>query len=236
MNKKKLFSVPVVVLSISLVMGGAYAFGSGKIKIVMNGVSIASDVAPKNVNGRVMVPISTISKALGANVSWDPKTQTVSIKQGTSNAPATNDVWNQSLNDTYGEEWAAVKRVIDLFILGFDGQDEELVKRLVVEGFDKTFIAPGVYVPVGGNYPSLLDHDIIDAKKTGTVDGRGEYKVRVKFVSYVGLSSPVENTWDIDVTPKPSKVDEYLINKIDRSAKGLSSYTVFPGLTFKDEG
>lgn len=217
-------------------MGGVYAFGSGKIKIVVNGESIATDVAPKNVNGRVMVPISTISKALGANVSWDPKSQTVSIKQGTSNAPVTNDVWNQSLNDTYGEEWAAVKRVIDQFILGYDGQDEELVKSLVVEGFDKTFIAPGVYVPVGGNYPSLLDHDIIDAKKTGTVDGRGEYKVRVKFVSYVGLSSPVENTWDIDVTPKPSKVDEYLIKKIDRSAKSLASYTVFPGLTFKDEG
>nr|WP_251036211.1 copper amine oxidase N-terminal domain-containing protein [Paenibacillus sp. ISL-20] len=219
-----------------MVIGGVYAFGSGKIKIVVNGESIATDVAPKNVNGRVMVPISTISKALGANVSWDPKSQTVSIKQGTSNAPAVNDVWNQSLSDTYGEEWAAVKRVIDQFILGYDGQDEELVKSLVVEGFDKTFIAPGVYVPVGGNYPSLLDHDIIDAKKSGTVDGRGEYKVRVKFVSYVGLSSPVENTWDIDVTPKPSKADEYLIKKIERSAKGLSSYTVFSGLTFKDEG
>ncbi|MFG1735330.1 copper amine oxidase N-terminal domain-containing protein [Paenibacillus sp. 843] len=236
MNKKKLFSVSAVVLSISLVMGGVYTFGSGKIKIVVNGESIATDVAPKNVNGRVMVPISTISKALGANVSWDPKSQTVSIKQGTSNAPVTNDVWNQSLDDTYGEEWAAVKRVIDQFILGYDGQDEELVKSLVVEGFDKTFIAPGVYVPVGGNYPSLLDHDIIDAKKTGTVDGRGEYKVRVKFVTYVGRSSPVENTWDIDLTPKPARVDEYLIKKIDRSAKGLSSYTVFPGLTFKDEG
>ncbi|MFB4321606.1 copper amine oxidase N-terminal domain-containing protein [Priestia sp. BR_2] len=236
MKNKKIFSISVVALSISLVLGGAYAFGSGKIKIVVNGENIATDVAPKNVNGRVMVPISTISKALGANVSWDSKTQTVSIKQGTSNAPAVNDVWNQSLNDTYGEEWAAVKRVIDQFILGYDGQDEELVKSLVVEGFDKTFIAPGVYVPVGGNYPSLLDHDIIDAKKTGTVEGRGEYKVRVKFVTYVGLSSPVENTWDIDVTPKPSKVDEYLIKKIDRSAKGLSSYTVFPGLTFKDEG
>ncbi|MMZ65240.1 hypothetical protein D1872_276350 [compost metagenome] len=111
-----------------------------------------------------------------------------------------------------------------------------MVKSLVVEGFDKTFIAPEVYVPAGGNYPSLLDHDIIDAKKTGTVGGRGEYKVRVKFVSYIGFSSPVENTWDIDVTPKPSKVDEYLIKKIDRSAKSLASYTIFPGLTFKEEG
>ncbi|WP_172963990.1 copper amine oxidase N-terminal domain-containing protein [Paenibacillus sp. Cedars] len=180
----------------------------------MNGEIIATDVAPKNVNGRVLVPISTISKALGANVSWDSKTQTVSIKQGTSNTSATNDVWIQSLNDTYGEEWAAVKRVVDLFVLAYDSQDEELVKSLVVEGFDKTFIAPGVYVPVGGNYPSILDHVIIDAKKTGTVDGRGEYKVRVKFVSYVGLSSPVENTWDIDVTPRPSKVDKYLIKKL----------------------
>ncbi|MGG3279478.1 copper amine oxidase N-terminal domain-containing protein [Paenibacillus solani] len=114
-------------------MGGTYAFGSGKIKIVVNGNNIATDVAPKNVNGRVLVPISTISKALGANVSWDSKTQTVSIQQGTSN-PKTTDVWSQSLNDTSAEEWAAVKRTIDLFIIGYDGQDEELVKSLVVEG------------------------------------------------------------------------------------------------------
>lgn len=236
MYNKKLFSVSVVALSISLGLGVAYAFGSGKIKMVVNGENIATDVALKNVNGRVLVPISTISKALGANVSWDSKTQTVSIKQGTSNAPATNDVWIQSLNDTYGEEWAAVKRVIDLFILRYDGQDEELVKSLVVEGFDKIFIAPGVYVPVSSNNPSLLDHDIIDAKKMGTVDGRGEYKVRIKFLSYVGFSSPVENTWDIDVTPKPSRANEYLIKIVERTAKGLPSYTVFPGLTFKDEG
>ncbi|MGG4343630.1 hypothetical protein [Paenibacillus lautus] len=85
----------------------------------------------------------------------------------------------------------------------------------------KAFIAPRVYVPLGGNSPSLLDHDIIDAKKTGTVDDRGEYKLSVKFVSYVGLSSSVENTWDIDVTPKPSRVNEYLIKKVERTAKGL---------------
>ncbi|WP_054402830.1 copper amine oxidase N-terminal domain-containing protein [Paenibacillus solani] len=233
MKNKKLFSISAVALSISLVLGGTYAFGSGKIKIVVNGNNIATDVAPKNVNGRVLVPISTISKALGANVSWDSKTQTVSIQQGTSN-PKTTDVWSQSLNDTSAEEWAAVKRTIDLFIIGYDGQDEELVKSLVVEGFDKTFIAPGVYVPGGGHFPSLLNYEIIDAKQTGSVDGRGEYKVRVKFVNYVGRSSPTENTWDIDVTPKP-KSDKYLIKEVEQSAKALSSYTVFPGLTFKQE-
>ncbi|WP_368601037.1 stalk domain-containing protein [Paenibacillus glucanolyticus] len=48
-----------------LPVGGNYpSFGSGKIDIVVNGENIATDVAPKNVNSRVMVPISTISKAV----------------------------------------------------------------------------------------------------------------------------------------------------------------------------
>lgn len=230
-NRKKLISFSVIALSISLVLGGVYAFGAGKIKIVVNGQNIATDVAPRNVNGRVLVPISTISKALGANVSWDSKSQTVSIKQGTSSSdPMTKDVWNQILTDVDGEEWAGVKRVIDQFMLGYDGQDEELVKSLVVDNFDPKF---GNYVPVGGNYPSLLDHVIIDAKQTGSDHGRGEYKVRVKSVSYIGRSTPIEYIWDFDVTPNSS--GGYLIKNIERSSNDIPSFTIFPGLTFKED-
>ncbi|WP_163879196.1 stalk domain-containing protein [Paenibacillus favisporus] len=38
------------------------------LKIIVDGKEIATDVAPKNENGRVLVPISTISKALGSGV------------------------------------------------------------------------------------------------------------------------------------------------------------------------
>lgn len=192
---------------------------------MVNGQNIATDVAPKNVNGRVLVPISTISKALGANVSWNAKTQTVTIR---AEETGSKDIWNQTINTT-GEEWGSVKRVVDLFLLGYDGQDQELVKSIVVEGFDKTFIGPGVYTPVGGASPVMLKHEILDAKKIGT--GR-DYKVRVRFVSLLGNQIPEEHTWDIDVTPKSSG-GGYLVKKVDRlSVKELPSYNVFPGLTF----
>lgn len=101
MKKKLLLSMSSAILGISLVFGGVYAFGSGKIKIVVNGQTIETDVAPKNEHGRVLVPISTISKALGANVSWNSKTQTVAIR---AEETGSKDIWNQTIT-TDGEEW-----------------------------------------------------------------------------------------------------------------------------------
>ena len=51
-------------------------------------------------NNRVMVPISFISKALGANVTWDEKNQMVSIKSSKSDLQ--EDVWNQNLDISSG--------------------------------------------------------------------------------------------------------------------------------------
>ncbi|WP_161601573.1 copper amine oxidase N-terminal domain-containing protein [Paenibacillus luteus] len=59
-------------------------------KIVVNGKTVAADVAPRMINNRVMVPISFVSKALGADVTWDQKTQTVGVK---SYGIAPVDIW-----------------------------------------------------------------------------------------------------------------------------------------------
>ncbi|WP_169091586.1 stalk domain-containing protein [Paenibacillus sp. PL91] len=67
MNKKLILTVLCTLLSVSLIFGVAYA--SGAIKIVVNGKTVASDVAPRMINNRVMVPISFISKALCADVT-----------------------------------------------------------------------------------------------------------------------------------------------------------------------
>lgn len=56
---------------------GAYAQDS--IKIIVNGRQITSEVAPFIKEGRTMVPLRVISEALGADVTWDQATGTVTI-------------------------------------------------------------------------------------------------------------------------------------------------------------
>lgn len=52
----------------------------GKKRIAVNGTSIPIDVVPEFKNDRVMLPITHISQALGSQVRWDAKEQTVYIE------------------------------------------------------------------------------------------------------------------------------------------------------------
>ncbi|MCL6638038.1 MAG: copper amine oxidase N-terminal domain-containing protein, partial [Alicyclobacillus sp.] len=52
----------------------------GSTTMVVNGVAVQMDVAPELYNdGRVMLPIRWIGQALGAQLSWDQNTQTVTV-------------------------------------------------------------------------------------------------------------------------------------------------------------
>lgn len=51
--------------------------GSNVLKL--NGISITMDVAPELVSGRTMLPFRFIAQALGATVSWDEATKTVTM-------------------------------------------------------------------------------------------------------------------------------------------------------------
>jgi len=55
-------------------------FTVGRKAMVINGASVAIDVAPEVTNGRVMLPFRWIATAFGANVLWDATTQTVTMK------------------------------------------------------------------------------------------------------------------------------------------------------------
>lgn len=52
------------------------------VKVYYNGTKINFDVQPKIKNGRTMVPVRFVSETLGANVSWDERTKTVTIVHG----------------------------------------------------------------------------------------------------------------------------------------------------------
>jgi len=51
----------------------------GSKTLVVNGVAINMDAAPEITNGRTMLPFRFIAQALGATVSWDEATQTVTL-------------------------------------------------------------------------------------------------------------------------------------------------------------
>lgn len=206
MKKKLLISLFAIIIALTTSVG--MAFAKGAIKIVVNGEEIKTDVAPQMSNNRVMVPISFISKSLGANVSWDQKNQTVSIKSSKSDLQ--EDVWNQNL-DISSSSWSQVKNLIALYIAGFDTRDDELIKSISVEGFDM--------IPIGGMYPSIIDYEIIDAQQS-----KETLKVRVRVI--IQEEELFGEEWDIEITQ--GKIKSMNIAKLF----DVNEYTVFQGLTY----
>lgn len=226
--KRKLIIVASLIFALTTVLIGG-AFASGKITIVVNGQTIPTDVSPRNIDGRVMVPISTVSKALGADVTWDSKNQTVIINQKTG-TPLTPDIWNEEIN-TSGGEWAEIVSLINHYLVAYDSRDEEAWKKTIAPSYIEN---GSIELAGGGVYPSILELKILDAKKIGELKNGGvQYKILVKIVHYMNLSTPFVAKWEFDVSPYMSK--GYLIDYANIiSDTQLKNYTVFPGLTFTD--
>lgn len=204
---KKLYVTLVVVLcSFSSIIG--LAFAKGNIKIVVNDQIITSDVAPQMVNNRVMVPISVVSKALGAHVSWNEKNQTITINNNTRSNQ--KDIWVQEL-ELISSSWAGVKNLIGTYMIGFDERDDKLIKSVTVEGFDM--------IPIGGMYPAIIDYSIVDAQQI-----KNSLKVRVKVI--LSEDELKGEMWDFVIAA--GKIETMI--KVD--SFNVDEYTVFPGLSY----
>ncbi len=59
---------------------GAYA--DSRVSIYIDGVYLSTDVDPYIKNDRVMLPVASIAKALGASVEWDGDNKIVSSEYG----------------------------------------------------------------------------------------------------------------------------------------------------------
>ncbi|MFZ5595855.1 MAG: copper amine oxidase N-terminal domain-containing protein [Bacillota bacterium] len=65
---------------VTLVKGNCVAQAEiGNKNIRINGISVATDVAPEIKDGRTMVPIRALSTVLGAKVQWNESDQTVTV-------------------------------------------------------------------------------------------------------------------------------------------------------------
>jgi len=76
LKKKWLILTGVVILAVALT---TVAFAANPIKLIVNGQEIKPDVPPQIINGRTMVPVRWVAEALGADVWWEKKTQSVLI-------------------------------------------------------------------------------------------------------------------------------------------------------------
>ena len=68
----------LILLVLSMVLSfNVSTFANDEISVILNGNKIIFDVTPQIINNRTMVPLRAIFEALGATVSWNGETQTV---------------------------------------------------------------------------------------------------------------------------------------------------------------
>ncbi len=79
--KQRLSFVLIIILTCSLWFSSAPIQGKTNYFIVINGEYIDFDVPPKNVNGRLLVPMRALYEYLGAEIQWEGSTRTVTAKK-----------------------------------------------------------------------------------------------------------------------------------------------------------
>ena len=75
--------VLIVLFALAIVLTAAPGvMAAGEISVVVDGKTLEFDVAPQNINSRILVPLRAIFEEVGAAVDWDGGTQTVTATKG----------------------------------------------------------------------------------------------------------------------------------------------------------
>ncbi|WP_160039067.1 copper amine oxidase N-terminal domain-containing protein [Paenibacillus sp. USDA918EY] len=214
----------------SVLISGSILAATGKIKIIVNGTELSTDTSPKIEDGRVLVPISTISKALGVGVTWDPKSKSVKVD-------SKPNVLNDDLSALY-TTYASVRDVIAEYFSYYDSKKDGY-QALVTDQFKSDFVDPKKIISDDLLLDSILDYKIIGGKFIGTLEEPFQYKFRVEVIRFIERNNSSTNVAKIQLDFN-MKYDQdkgkYLIDGIYKASKEerINSYTVFTGLTFKD--
>ena len=91
--KKLLMSVLTIIMMLSM------SFAQD-ISIILNGEKLKSDVAPTEIQGRVMVPVRVISEKLGATVDFNFDTNEITITRNNDVVKLTLESKNAYINST----------------------------------------------------------------------------------------------------------------------------------------
>ncbi|MDR9855623.1 copper amine oxidase N-terminal domain-containing protein [Paenibacillus sp. VCA1] len=213
----------------SVLISGSILAATGKIKIIVNGTELTTDTSPKIEDGRVLVPISTISKALSVGVSWDPKSKSVKVD-------SKPNVLNDDLSALY-TSYADARDVIAEYFSYYDSKKDGY-QALVTDQFKSDFVDPQKIIT--SNDEPILDYKIIGGKYNGTLEELVQYKFRVEVIRFIdvnkGAAKVAKIQLDFNLKYDINK-GKYLIDGIYKASKEelINSYTVFTGLTFRDE-
>jgi serine protease Do len=82
MRRKSRFWVILCVIILTAFLAAGPVLGQSTISLVVDGRTIACDVSPQNVGGRVLVPIRAVAEALGCQVSYDAGARQVQVSAG----------------------------------------------------------------------------------------------------------------------------------------------------------
>lgn len=213
----------------SVLISGSLLAATGKIKIIVNGTELKADTSPKIEDGRVLVPISTISKALGVGVTWDPKPKSVKVD-------SKPNVLNDDLSALY-THYASVRDVIAEYFSYYDSKKDGY-QALVKDQFKSDFVDPKKIIT--SNDEPILDYKIIGGKFIGTLEEPLQFKFRVEVIRTIdinkGYGKIAKVQLDFNMKYDQDK-GKYLIDGIFKASEEelIKSYTVFKGLTFTDE-
>ncbi len=89
---------------------------TNEIKLIVNGKTIATDVAPVQINGRVMVPARFVAEPLGASVQWDKVNNAVVVTNKINDISSNSSPYSDTIVENKGEinmdDWIDLKGFI----------------------------------------------------------------------------------------------------------------------------
>lgn len=83
--KIRFIGIIAFLLGVSLIFSQPLSAKSNDIQVIINNEKLSTDQAPIVLKGRTFVPLRAIFEGLGAQISWNPKAQTVLATRGNTN-------------------------------------------------------------------------------------------------------------------------------------------------------
>lgn len=160
MKKKSL--VLCILLALVLLVGQVpFAQAAGDISVIVNGKTLAADPAPFIQSDRLLIPFRAIFEALGANVTWDESSQTVTGVKGDTSVilvigQSTATIGQETDNLDVPAQIVNGHTVVPLRFVS-----EALGAQVNWEGAQRQVIINGSVTSQGGNLPATLSGNLL---------------------------------------------------------------------------
>jgi hypothetical protein len=231
---KKLVLSGLFLIIAGILISGSIMAATGKIKIEVNGQEIETDAEPQSDKGRVIVPISTISKALGAYVQWDSINRKVMITSPASSGSKKSNIWPDEQNIFDATQ---LRDLISLYFIMYNTRTGDY-KSLFSEVFESDFVDPKKLIPGENETDRIIDYEMLDMTFNGTLEDPNQYKARfevVKTTNRVSMKSKIEKL-QLDIEVRWDRNRGHVIDGIwVKDKEYLKIYTLFPGATSNEQ-